>query len=159
MNILKRFYTHFLPAAIVMLALLMTAAPAVAGFFDFTHGRVASPGTDLHALGTKAIEQGLGGISYFTNGEGRVVEVRAKVMASGDLRVSIRKVYIPQNYVAKTHDQTLEAERTWSRLEELAGQNPWVGGYAVLPHNEGVKAYKFGVMVETEFNRNDKIDN
>mgnify|MGYP003572670299 CR=1 FL=1 len=159
MNTLKRFFTYFLPAAIVMLALVMTAVPAVAGVFDFTQGRVASPGTDLHALGTKAIDQGLGGVSYFTNGEGRVVEVRAKEMLNGDLRVTIRKVHIPKNYIADTHDQTLEAERTYDRLADLAGQNPWVGGYAVLPHNEGIKAYKFGVMVETEFNRNHQIDN
>lgn len=159
MNTLKRFYTHFLYVAIVAVALIMTAGPSIAGVFDFTEGRVAAPGTDLHALGTKALQQGLGGISYFTNGEGRVVEVRAKEMPNGELRVSIHKVFIPENYVARTHDQTIEAERTWNRLEELAGQQPWVGGYAVLPQNEGIKAYKFGVMVEKEFNRNDKIDN
>jgi len=159
MNTLKRCYIHFLSVAVVMVALAMTAGTGMAGVFDFTQGRVASPGTDLHALGSEAIEQGLGGISYFTNGEGRVVEVRAKEMTNGDLRVSIRKVHIPQNYVADTRDLTDEAERTYGRLEELAGENPWVGGYAVLPHNEGMKAYKFGVMVETEFNRNHKVGN
>lgn len=158
MEFLKRFYTQFLFVAIVAMALSLAAGPAVAGIFDFAHGRVAAPGSDLYALGTRAIDEGLGGVSYFTNGEGRVVEVRAKEMINGDLRVSIRKVYIPKNYVADTHDRTLEAEQTYSRLEELAGQSPWVGGYAVLPHHEGVKAYKFGVMVETEFNRNHKID-
>lgn len=159
MNILKRFFMHLLSVVVVLVALVMTAGPSVAGVFDFTYGRIAAPGTDLHALGSKAIQEGLGGISYFTNGEGRVVQVRAKEMANGDLRVSIRKVYIPENYVADTRDQTLEAERTYNRLEELAGENPWVGGYAVLPQNEGVKAYKFGVMVEQEFNRNHQINN
>lgn len=159
MNTIKKFYAHLLSVAVIMVALTMTSAPAVAGFFDFTQGRVASPGTDLHALGSQALDTGLGGISYFTNGEGRVVEVRAKKMTNGDLRVTIKKVYIPQNYIAKTHDQTLEAERTWTSLENLADQQPWVGGYAVLPHNEGVKAYKIGVMVEREYTRNDNIDN
>ena len=159
MNTIKKFYAHVLSVAVVMVSLAMSAAPAVAGAFDFTQGRVAAPGTELHALGTQALDTGLGGISYFTNGEGRVVEVRAKEMANGDLRVTIKKVYIPENYIARTHDQTLEAERTWKSLETLAGQQPWVGGYAVLPHNEGVKAYKFGIMVEKEFTRNDNIDN
>lgn len=158
MNTIKRFYVHVLSVAVVMVALTMTASPAVAGIFDFIQGRVAAPGTELHALGTQALDTGLGGISYFTNGEGRVVEVRAKEMVDGDLRVSIKKVYIPKNYIAKTHDQTLESERIWKSLESLSGQQPWVGGYAVLSHNEGVKAYKFGMMVEREFNRND-IDN
>ena len=159
MNTVKKYFIHALFAAIVMVALNMNAGPAVAGVFDFTHGKIAAPGTELHALGVQALEDGLGGISYFTNGEGRVVKVQAKEMANGDLRVSIRKVHIPQNYVADTRDLTDEAERTYGRLEELAGENPWVGGYAVLPHNEGMKAYKFGVMVETEFNRNHKVGN
>ncbi|WP_300673106.1 hypothetical protein [Desulfoluna sp.] len=157
MKTLKKFYIHGL-LAVVMVAFSMTATPAVAGFFDFTQGRVADPGSELHALGSQAIERGLGGISYFTNGEGRVVEVRAKEMINGDLRVSVRRVHIPENYVAETHDQTLEAERTWNSLESLAGQQPWVGGYAVLPHNAGVKAYKFGVMVENELSRNHQTD-
>jgi len=147
-----------LPAAIVTVAITLAAGSAVAGIFDFAHGRVAAPGSDLHALGTEAIEEGLGGTSYFTNGEGRVVEVRAREMPNGELRVTVRRVYIPENYVAKTHDGTLEAERTYSRLEELAGESPWVGGYAVLPHNEGYEAYKFGVMVETEFNKNHVLE-
>jgi len=158
MNILKRCVGRLLIAAMVMMAVILAAGPAAAGVFDFTHGRIASPGSDLYALGAEAIEQGLGGTSYFTNGEGRVVEVRAKEMPSGDLRVTIRRVHIPKNYVAKTHDGTLEAERTYSRLEELAEESPWIGGYAVLPHNEGYEAYKFGVMVETEFNRNHVSD-
>ena len=159
MNTIKKIYVHVLSITVVMVALAMTADLAVAGAFDFTRGRVAAPGTELHALGTQALDTGLGGISYFTNGEGRVVEVRAKEMANGDLRVTIKKVYIPENYVARTHDQTLEADRTWKSLETFAGEQPWVGGYAVLPHNEGVKAYKFGIMVEREYNRNDNVDN
>ncbi|VVS94112.1 hypothetical protein [Desulfoluna spongiiphila] len=159
MNSMKRCVVRFLPAAMVILAVTLAAGPAAAGLFDFTHGRIAAPGSDLYALGTEAIEQGLGGTSYFTNGEGRVVEVRAKEMASGDLRVTVRRVHIPKNYVADTHDGTLEAERTYTRLEELAEESPWVGGYAVLPHNEGYDAYKFGVMVETEFNRNHSSGN
>ncbi|SCX80092.1 hypothetical protein [Desulfoluna spongiiphila] len=158
MKTMKKAYLHVVFAAVVA-AFVMAAAPAQAGIFDFTQGRVAVPGTELHELGTEALDRGLGGISYFTNGEGRVVEVRAKEMANGDLRVAVRRVHIPKNYVADTHDQTLEAERTWQSLADLSEQQPWVGGYAVLPHNEGVKAYKFGVMVETEFNRNHQRDN
>ncbi len=159
MKMIKKLSTHFMLIITMIFALSMVPAPAMAGFFDFAQGRVAAPGTELHALGTQALERGLRGISYFTNGEGRVVEVRSKEMANGDLRVSIKRVYIPKNYIATTHDQTLEAERTWNNLETLAGEQPWVGGYAVLPHNDGVKAYKFGVMVETEFNRNHNNDN
>lgn len=159
MKIFKKLWNHLMVITVVMMALSMASSPAVAGFFDFAQGRVAAPGTELHALGIQALENGLGGISYFTNGEGRVVEVRSKKMGNGDLRVSIKRVYIPKNYIADTHDQTLEAERTWNNLENLAEEQPWVGGYAVLPHNEGVKAYKFGVMVETEFNNNHNVDN
>lgn len=159
MKHIKQFSTHLFAAAIMMVALTMTAGPATAGFFDFTRGQVAQPGTELHALGTQALTTGLGGVSYFTNGEGRVIEIRAKEMLNGDLRVTKKRVYIPKNYVAKTHDQSLEAERTWDRLQDLAGQQPWVGGYAVLPHHEGIKAYKFGVMVETELRRNHQVDN
>lgn len=159
MKTIKRLYIHAISIAAITMALFVTAGPVSAGFFDFTQGRVAQPGTELHALGTESLESGLGGVSYFTNGEGRVVEVRAKEMTNGDLRVSVRRVYIPKNYIADTHDQTLEAERTWNTLEELAGTQPWVGGYAVLPHNEGVKAYKYGVMVEDELRRNDTIEN
>lgn len=158
MNTIKKMYVHLLSFAVVMVALSMTAGPAVAGLFDFTQGRIAAPGSELHELGTEALDAGLGGVSYFTNGEGRVVEVRAKEMANGDLRVSIRKVHIPKNYVADTRDLTDEAESTWNNLEKLAGEQPWVGGYAVLPHNEGVEAYKFGVMVEKEFNKNRQLD-
>ena len=150
---------HLFSAALVLLALALTASPATAGFFDFTQGQVAQPGTNLHAIGNQALNTGLGGISYFTNGEGRVIEVRAKEMPNGDLRVSQRRVYIPKNYVAKTHDQTLKAERIRNNLAELADQQPWVGGYAVLPQNEGAKAYKYGVMVETELRRNHQSDN
>ncbi|SCY70806.1 hypothetical protein [Desulfoluna spongiiphila] len=150
---------HLFAAALMLLALTVTAGPASAGFFDFTQGRVAQPDTDLHALGTQALNTGLGGISYFTNGEGRIIEVRAKEMPNGDLRVSQRRVYIPKNYVAKTHDQTLKAERIRNSLAELADQQPWVGGYAVLPQSEGAKAYKYGVMVETELRRNHQSDN
>ena len=154
MKIIKKFYVHLLSIGVVMVALSMTTTPAIAGFFDFTQGRVAEPGTELHELGTQALENGLGGISYFTNGEGRIVEVRGKAMANGDLRVSVKRVFIPKNYVADTFDKTLEAERTLQELETLAGDQPWVGGYAVLPHNEGVKAYNLGVTVERELNRN-----
>jgi hypothetical protein len=157
MNTIRKFYVHGL-IALIMVAFSLTATPAIAGVFDFSQGRLAAPGSELYALGTEALESGLGGISYFTNGEGRVVEVRAREMTNGQLRVSIRRVHIPKKYIAKTHDQTLEAERTWNSLESLAGQQPWVGGYAVLPHNEGVKAYKFGVMVEQEFSSNDNTE-
>lgn len=158
MKTVKRAYVHVFFTAVIA-AFVMAVTPAHAGLFDFTQGRVAAPGSDLHALGTEALDRGLGGVSYFTNGEGRVVEVRAKEMANGDLRVAVRRVHIPQNYVADTHDQTLEAERTWNSLATLSEQQPWVGGYAVLPHDEGVKAYKLGVMVENEFNRNHQRDN
>lgn len=155
----KSFYAPLFAAAVVLLALTLTAGPATAGFFDFTRGQVAQPNTALHALGTQALNTGLGGVSYFTNGEGRVIEIRAKEMPNGDLRVTKKRVYIPKNYVAKTHAQSLEAERTWDRLQDLAGQQPWVGGYAVLPHHEGTKAYKLGVTVETELRRNHQVDN
>jgi len=153
MNIIKRFYIHILSFAIVMMALTMAAGPAVAGVFDFTQGKVAAPGTELHALGSQALESGLGGISYFTNGEGLVVKVQAKEMTNGDLRVSVKETNIPEGYIAGTQNQTLEAERTLKSLETLANQQPWVGGYAVLPHNEGVEAYKLGVTVESELRR------
>jgi hypothetical protein len=155
MNIIKRFYVHILTVTAMMVALSMTAGPAVAGLFDFTQGKVAAPGTELHALGTQAIESGLGGISYFTDGEGRVVKVQAKEMGNGELRVSTDQAQIPQDYIAGSQSQTREAERTLNSLEELANQQPWVGGYAVLPHNEGVEAYKLGVTVESELQRRD----
>ena len=153
MNTMKRLYAHVLTFAIVMMALTMTAGPAVAGIFDFTQGKVAVPGTELHALGSQALESGLDGISYFTNGEGRVVKVQAKEMTNGDLRVSVKETHIPKGYIAGTQNHALEAERTLKSLEALADKQPWVGGYAVLPHNAGVEAYKLGVTVESELRR------
>jgi hypothetical protein len=153
MNVIKKIYVHVLTVAIVMVALSMNPGSAVAGVFDFTHGKVAAPGTELHALGNQALEEGLGGISYFTDGEGRVVKVHAKKMTNGDLRVSVKEANIPKHHTAINKQQSLEADRTLKSLETLAGQQPWVGGYAVLPHHEGAKAYQFGVMVESENRR------
>lgn len=150
MNTVKNYIIHAMFAAIVMVALHMNAGPAGAGVFDFTHGKIAAPGTELHALGVQALDEGLGGISYFTNGEGRVVKVQAKEMANGELRVAMKEATIPQGTIDGNKKQAVEADRTLRNLEALAGQQPWVGGYAVLPHNEGAKAYQFGVMVETE---------
>lgn len=153
MKTLKKIYRYALCVALVMAALSITAVPSVAGVFDFTKGKVATPGTELHALGSQALEAGIDGIGYFTNGEGRVLQVQAKEMASGDLRVLVKQVQISRGDVAGT--PALDAERALKQLEALAGQQPWVGGYAVLPHHEGAKAYQTGVMVEAERRRGD----
>ena len=159
MNPIKTITRHFFTVAALVLTLSMTAIPANASFFDFFQGRVAEPGISLYALGNQTMDTGLGGISYFTNGEGRVVKVRAKKMPNGDLRVTTQRVYISPNYISKTHDQTLEAERVWNNLEKLASRQPWVGGYAMLPQDVGLQAYKIGVRVETELRRNHQVEN
>ena len=155
MNTFKGIYVHIVTVTVVMVALNFSAGPAVAGLFDFTKGTVAQPGTELHDLGTQALTSGLDGISYFTNGEGNVMKVQAKEMTNGDLRVSVNKVHIPRDYVAENANQSMEAERTLKELDTLAEQQPWIGGYAVLPHNEGMKAYQTGVMVENEQRRSE----
>lgn len=155
MKTLKKIYRCALCAALVMVALSITAVPSVAGVFDFTKGKVATPGTELHALGHQALEAGIGGIGYFTNGEGRVLQVRATEMANGDLRVFVKQVQIMRGDIAGTGRPSLDAERALKQLEALAGQQPWVGGYAVLPHHEGAEAYQTGVMVEAERRRGD----
>lgn len=152
MNTMKRFSAYMLYVAIVMMALIMTVGPAAA-VIDITDGEVAEPGSELHALGSKALEEGLGGICYFTNGEGQVLKVQAEEMENGDLNVAVAESNIPRGLTAKTQDQTAEAERIFKDLETLASQQPWVGGYAVLPHSEGAKAYEFGVMVEQEMSQ------
>jgi hypothetical protein len=159
MKPIKTMTLHFLTVAALVLTLGMTAIPANASFVDFFQGRVAEPGTSLYALGNQALATGLGGISYVTNGEGRVVKVRAKKMPNGDLRVTSQRVYIPLNYISKTQDQTLESERVWNSLGRLASRQPWVGGYAVLPQDVGLQAYEIGVRVETELRRNDQVEN
>jgi len=152
MNTMKKLYARVAFVAVVA-AFTLSAAPVHAGLFDFAQGRVAAPGTELHELGTQALTSGLDGVSYFTNGEGGVMKVRAMEMTNGDLRVSVKKVHIPKDYVAATQPQAMEAELTLKELDTLADQQPWIGGYAVLPHNEGMKAYQTGVMVENEHRR------
>ena len=159
MKQIKYFSKHLFATTLLLMALVIMTSPVNAGFFDFMQGQVAQPGTELHAQGTQALNTGLGGVSYFTNGKGRIIEIQAKIMPNGDLRVTSRRVYIPKNYIARTHDQTLEAENTWNQLQDLANQQPWVGGYAVLPQSVGIKAYKYGVMVETELKRNHQTEN
>lgn len=150
MNIIKRLSIHIVAITVVMVALSMTATPSVAGLFDYTQGKVAKPGSDLYALGREALDKGLGGISYFTDGEGHVVKVEAKAMANGDLRVATHHTDIPKETVALNQRQTLDTEKALRNLEALASQQPWVGGYAVLPHTAGSEAYKLGVTVESE---------
>ena len=104
MKVIKRFYVHVLSLAVVMVALAMTSGTAVAGFFDFTQGRIAQPGTELHELGTEALRSGLGGISYFTNGEGRVVEIRAKKMA--DIQQTGAKTVLTQCPACRSYLRT-----------------------------------------------------
>jgi hypothetical protein len=158
MNSMIKMYGKVLSVVIVMMALIMICAPVNAGTIGFTEGEVAAPGTELHELGTKAIEEGLGGISYFANGEGQVLKVQAEEMDNGDLRVTVKETMIPKGYVSKTQSQTLEAERILTDLETLTDKQPRVGEYAVLPHNEGMKAYEFGVMVEKESHQADDIN-
>ncbi|VFQ42767.1 hypothetical protein [Desulfoluna butyratoxydans] len=153
MRTFKGITFHIVTVTVVMVAFSFSSGPAVAGLFDFTKGTVAQPGTELHELGTQALMSGLDGISYFTNGEGNVMKVQAKEMSNGDLRVAVNKVHIPRDYVSENTEQVMEAEQTLKELDVLADKQPWIGGYAVLPHDEGVKAYQTGVMVENERRR------
>ena len=134
----------FLAAAMMMLAFITLTSPVSASGIDFLFGRKAAPGSELHALGTTALEQNNGDATYFTNGKGRVLEVRAKTANSGTLRVSVNRVYIPRNYNGCRKSETL-----YDRLSQRAQDNAAVraGTYTLIDGKTGWEAYRYGEMI------------
>ena len=143
-NQLKR---SFFPTAAVLLALSLFATHASASFFDFISGRVAAPGSELHALGVTMLNQNDGEATHFTNGKGRVLKVWAKRVEDGTLRVTVQRVYIPKNYIAESHNGTLKAEELYNRLSQTSNENTNIGEYHLLPAEIGNEAYRYGEMV------------
>ena len=134
----------FLTAALVLLSLSIFSFPASAAGVDFLFGRAAAPGSELHALGTSALERNHGDATYFTNGKGRILEVRARTTRDNTLRVSVNRVYIPRNYNGSRKSETL-----YDRLSQLAEDNSAVrvGRYTLIDGKTGWEAYHYGDMI------------
>jgi hypothetical protein len=150
MKLINQVKRTFIPSAIVLLGLSLFAAQASANVFDFIHGQVAVPGSELHALGVTALDQNDGKAAYFTNGKGRVLKVWATRVEDGTLRVTVQRVYIPQNYIAESHDDILNAEKLYNHLSHVAHENAKVGEYALLAAEDGIEAYRYGEFVASE---------
>lgn len=140
----------FFTVTMMVLALFTFTSPASASGFDFLFGRKAATGTELHALGTKAIEHNGGGATYFTNGKGRVLEVQARQTKGGILRVSVNRTYIPKNYNSSRAAQTL-CQRL--RLLAEATEAVKVGEYTMIDEINGWEAYHYGDMVAKNLDR------
>ncbi|VFQ47485.1 hypothetical protein [Desulfoluna butyratoxydans] len=134
-----------LSTAAVLLGAAIFSTQASAHVFDFMHGQRAVPGSDLYALGEKAMDRKDGKVSYFTNGKGRVLKVLATRGDNGTLRVTVQRVYIPRNYIAETHNETARAEKLYDRLSRVAGSSQ--GKYALLTDKDGMAAYQYGKAV------------
>lgn len=150
MKLIKHVKRAFLPAAVVLLGLSLFSTQASANVFDFIHGQVAAPGSELHALGITALSQNNGKATYFTNGKGRVLKVWATRVEDGTLRVTEQRVYIPQNFIAEAHNDTLKAEELYNRLSHVARESSKVGEYALLTAEDGMEAYRYGEFVASE---------
>ena len=136
---------HTLLGAALMLLTFSTVVPLTsASPLDCLFGRAATPGSELHALGTVAISQNHGDATYFTNGKGRVLEVRAKAMKDGVLRVSVNRVYIPRNY-----NGSAKSEAIYDRMSRLSTEKEALraGSYAMLDATTGWDAYLYGMQI------------
>jgi len=134
----------FLGAALMLLTLTTAVLPTSASPLDCLFGRVATPGSELHALGTAAISRSHGDAAYFTNGKGRVLEVRARAMKDGVLRVSVDRVYIPRNYNGNARSETV-----YDRLGQLATEKEAIraGSYVMVDAATGLEAYRYGKQI------------
>ncbi|VVS94248.1 hypothetical protein [Desulfoluna spongiiphila] len=132
---------------IALCAIALTGTQATASCMDAMFGRVAHEGTELHELAMTSLNQNGGADTYFTNGEGRVLDVKAKQFDDGRVRVSVERVYIPRNYITGTHDGTLAVEATYDRLHELAQTGDKLGGYTLLPNSVGADAFQCGTDI------------
>ena len=131
----------------VLFALTLFSTQASAGVMDFMFGQVAHEGTEIHELAMISLNQNGGADTYFTNGEGRILDVQAKKCDDGRVRASVQRVYIPQNYIAGSHDGTKAIEATYTQLHELAQQGDKVGEYTMVPASVGADAYSCGASI------------
>ena len=140
----------FIAAAMMVIALMTTTTPVSASGVDFLFGRKATPGTELHALGTRAMERNKGKATYFTNGKGRVLEVLSRQGKDGALRVSVNRTYIPKNY-----NGSRTAASLCYQLNHLAESSDAikVGGYTLIDEETGETAHDYGTRVATALDR------
>ncbi len=131
----------------VLFALTLFSTQASAGVMDFTFGPVAHEGTQLHELAMASLNQNGGDTTYFTNGEGRILDVQAKKCDDGRVRASVQRVYIPRNYIAGSLDGTQAIEATYDNLHELAQQGEKVGEYTMIPASVGSDAFSCGASI------------
>ncbi|SCY34056.1 hypothetical protein [Desulfoluna spongiiphila] len=131
-------------AALMLIILSTVVPPTSASPLDLLFGRAAVPGSELHALGTAAISQNHGDATYFTNGKGRVLEVRARTTEKGILRVSVNRVYIPRNYNGSAKSETI-----YDRLSQLATEKNAIraGSYTMIDETTGWRAYLYGKQI------------
>lgn len=134
-------------AVLMLMSLCIVTFPASASSVDFLFGPVAAPGSELLVLGTAAMEHSHEGATYFTNGKGRILEVRAKSCKDGALRVSVNRVYIPMNYNCSE-----QSEIHYQRLSQLAERKSAVkaGQYTLIDKSNGRDAYRYGEMIAKE---------
>jgi len=145
----KRTNTHtrIVSTLLVLCAITLFSTQASAGMMDFMFGRVAHEGSELYELAMVSLNQNGGEATYFTNGEGRILDVQAKKCDDGRVRASVQRVYIPKNYIAGSHDGTRAIEATYTRLHELAQQGEKIGEYTLIPASEGAKAFSRGASI------------
>ncbi|MCG8471771.1 MAG: hypothetical protein MI742_07935 [Desulfobacterales bacterium] len=144
-------------AAVVFVVALFLSFPAYAGFFGFWNGQVAKPGSEYYEVGTSALmmEKGAG---YFTNGKGRIIEVRAKRDSTGDLRVSVSRVYIPPNYIGESFHQKQKIAAVQEALQHHVLQSPWLGEYVKLSGKLAEDAWMVGKLIEREIRKSSRTN-
>ncbi|WP_300670981.1 hypothetical protein [Desulfoluna sp.] len=140
-------HSRIVSTLLVLCAITLCSTQASAGMMDFMFGRVAHEGSELYDLAMVSLNQNGGETTYFTNGEGRILDVQAKKCTDGRVRASVQRVFIPKNYVAGSLDGTLAIEATCSRLHELAQQGEKVGEYTLIPATEGAEAFSCGEAI------------
>jgi len=133
-----------LSTALILLTISTVIPPTSASPLDLLFGSAATPGSELHALGTAALSRNHGDATYFTNGKGRVLEVRARTIKDGSLRVSVNRVYIPRNYNGSAKSETF-----YDRLSQLASEKGAVraGTYTMLDATTGWESYLYGKQI------------
>ncbi len=140
-------YSPIISTLLVLFAITVFSTQASAGMMDFVFGQVAQKGTQMHELAVVSLNENGGEATYFTNGEGRILNVQAKKCDDGRIRASVQRVYIPKNYIAATQAGTKAIVATCYRLHDLAQHGEKIGEYTLIPAAEGSKAFSCGASI------------
>lgn len=140
-------YSPIVSTLLMLCAITVFSTQASAGMMDFMFGQVAQKGTQIHELAMVSLNENGGSATYFTNGEGRILNVQAKKCDDGRIRTFVQRVYIPKNYIAGTHEGTMAVEATCNRLHDLAQKGEKIGEYTLISATEGSEAFSFGTSI------------